>query len=120
LSDPIKLVQEQLARLAKGYASELPKRISGTETALQEFLAAPIASETMDRLRRHVHQLKGSGTTFGFDDITRVACVFEAVLDALSRQAVPPNPQQRAQLNRLTAELRTLAEQARHSAGDPS
>lgn len=119
MNDPIKVLEQQFERLAKGYASELPKRISGIETALQEFLAAPIASETMDRLRRHVHQLKGSGSTFGFDDITRVARAFEAVLDLLSRQAVPPNPQQRARLKQLTAELRTLAEQTQRSTGDP-
>ena len=116
MNDPIKLVQQEFARLSKGYARELPKRVLDMETALQQFLAAPIAGETMDKLRRQVHQLKGSGATFGFGDITRVARTFEALLDALARQAAPPSPEQRAQLSRLTTELRTLAERARRSA----
>ncbi len=116
------MMEEQLARLSRGYAGELPRRVNEMEAALHAFLASTIAGagETMDRLRRHVHQLKGSGTTFGFGDITRVARDFEAVLEVLSRQALPPSAAQQAQLSALVAELRALAEQARDRGGDPS
>lgn len=61
----------------------LPEYIHGLSRHVSE-LSAALAAGRLDGMQRLVHQLKGSGGSYGFPDITRLASAAEALIIAES------------------------------------
>jgi chemotaxis protein histidine kinase CheA len=57
-------------------------------------------------LRRISHQLRGSGRTYGFRNVTRIGKAVEQIMQKLEKQAVPPD--QRTQRS-ITDKIERLA-----------
>lgn len=113
-----RLLQRQLQRLARDYAKELPANVEMIATGIQQLLAQSADSETGESVRQHLHRLKGSGTTLGFDDVSETARVLEALLASALGQTVPLSADQRTEMHRAIADLRAVARRARQSIVD--
>ncbi|EMG38824.1 CheA signal transduction histidine kinase [Desulfocurvibacter africanus PCS] len=71
--------RDDLNRLA--FKEEAHDLLSELESALLELEATPDDRETIDRVFRAMHTIKGSGAMFGFDDIARFTHEVETVFD---------------------------------------
>lgn len=81
-----------LDKLRATFFEEARERMADAEAAFLALEAAPQDRETIDRIFRAVHSIKGGSGTFGFGEITRLAHAMESLLDELraGRAAVTP------------------------------
>lgn len=84
-----RIIEERLRELHRQYAKELPHRIAEIRTLWRALQAGDEA--VRPELQRLVHQLGGSGATFGFVDITVQARRLEALLNANPGGPLPVN-----------------------------
>ena len=75
------VMEEQLQNLQRNYADQLPDKIEALEKIWSTIQKSNNKLRQLPEFRRMNHQLIGSGTTFGFDEITQYACQLELVLD---------------------------------------
>jgi len=67
------LVAVELARLSANFVEQLPEQLRAVEQGVAAWLDTPRDAERYDALSHRVHQLKGSGSTFGCQGISRAA-----------------------------------------------
>lgn len=81
-----------LDKLRATFFEEAKERMADAEAAFLALESAPQDRETIDRIFRAVHSIKGGSGTFGFSEITRLAHTMESLLDELrsGRAAVTP------------------------------
>ncbi|MCP5104081.1 MAG: response regulator, partial [bacterium] len=79
-TDAMKL---QLKALQQDYADKLPEKIEEMETLWSLIQKNTDNQERLTEFRRLAHKLIGSGTTFGFDEITKNAQQLELLLDMI-------------------------------------
>jgi two-component system chemotaxis sensor kinase CheA len=72
-----------LDKLRATFFEEAKERMADTEAAFLALESAPQDRETIDRIFRAVHSIKGGSGTFGFSEITRLAHAMESLLDEL-------------------------------------
>ncbi len=75
------VMEEQLQNLQRNYADQLPDKIEALEKIWSTIQISNNKLKQLAEFRRMNHQLIGSGTTFGFKEITQYACQLELVLD---------------------------------------
>jgi HPt (histidine-containing phosphotransfer) domain-containing protein len=83
-------LERQLAALRKGYASRLPGRAEALAANAADLIQRwdPVAAQD---LQRHLHNLAGSGASYGFPDVSLAArAAEEACTAALGAGADPP------------------------------
>jgi HPt (histidine-containing phosphotransfer) domain-containing protein len=90
-----------MAELVGLFLTELPERVRAIEQALE--------ARELAALSRLAHQLRGSGTIYGFPSLGRAAGVVE---DGLKRAAATPN----ADLERIAAQVDELVALCRRAA----
>jgi len=73
--------EAQLALLRQDYANKLPQKLSEIETIWRNLLANNWQQSDRELLERALHSLAGSGKTFGFSDLSRVAKTAELMLN---------------------------------------
>ncbi len=61
--------------------------------------------ESLGELYHILHNLSGTGASFGFERITQQARVIEQLVDSLIKHAQPPNPEQKDQITILVFKL---------------
>ena len=69
--------QRELERLSAAFVDELPVRVQSVSDDMTAWLSSPDEDSLFERLSHKVHQLKGSGSTFGCPGITDAARVLE-------------------------------------------
>ena len=67
-----------LGELVEMFVGELPNRVSTLQTHAQD--------QDWESLRRVAHQLKGSGGSYGFDEISTYAARLEASCKQISKE----------------------------------
>ena len=82
-------VKAKLAMLSQRYAADLPRRVDEVVALFQLLKRNPAGVAVRRQLRRAVHALKGSGTTFGFPEVSEAASRLEAELDTWVDDALP-------------------------------
>src|SRR6185503_19910084 len=87
-----------MRELRAGYRNRLPTRIAALETALDGICRQD--ADAVEALRRIAHQLRGSGATYGFPEISQAARDVEEA----------GHPDLPAALRALLAALRLAAE----------
>ena len=86
MSTPDDMVARELARLSATFVAQLPEQVSGVGDELAAWLHTPQDSGRYEVLSHKVHQLKGSGSTFGCPGISRAARTLEQCLGAFRRE----------------------------------
>ncbi|MDM8523476.1 chemotaxis protein CheA [Desulfococcaceae bacterium HSG8] len=71
------------------FRQEAYEHLNNIEDALLDMEQTPDDQESVHRLFRAMHTIKGSGAMFGFDDIARFAHHAETVLDKVREGTVP-------------------------------
>ncbi|MFO8063651.1 MAG: diguanylate cyclase [Spirochaetota bacterium] len=77
-------VRERLEALGIKFASELPGRIRELRSAVFTALANPTDPKSVETARSLAHKLAGSGSTFGFQDVSTTARKIENRIARLS------------------------------------
>lgn len=102
--------QARLLALTRDYAARLPERVAELQEA-GAALARRWDPVTADGLRRALHNLAGSGGSYGFATVSQHARRAELMVAALGPEAPPAEA-----LASLAAELELLAGLAREAA----
>lgn len=71
------------------YRDEAHEILAELESSLLTLEKAPDDTETVDRVFRAMHTIKGSGAMFGFDDIASFIHEVETVFDLVRRGELP-------------------------------
>lgn len=80
------LVAMELERLSANFIAQLPEQLQSLEKGMHAWLDAPHDSRHYEVLSHRVHQLKGSGSTFGCPAISRAAQALERRIGAYRRE----------------------------------
>ncbi len=101
-------LQEKLRLLAVSYAEKLPDKLEQIEQTWRQ-LQSEWQVETLQALHCVVHSLSGSGKTFGFAELRRVARILETSLKEMLQLKVPANGQQCDRIKEQIGELMRAA-----------
>jgi len=86
MATPDELVARELARLSADFIARLPEQLRTVEDEVTAWLDAPRDRGRYEVLAHRVHQLKGSGSTFGCPGISRAAGMLEQRMGDLRRE----------------------------------
>jgi HPt (histidine-containing phosphotransfer) domain-containing protein len=100
--------QQKLHQLRQQYAEKLPGRIRGLE---QQWLALELDPQTAqyENLIREFHSLAGSGTSFGFPQITKLSREIEEILLQLKFADDQDSKKVKSEINTRLSELKHAA-----------
>ncbi len=101
-------LEEQLKALRAAYASGLPEKMNGIQSAWA-LAQKDWSKENLRALYRHIHTLAGSGATFGFEKLSDVARDAELYLQGLLENALPPAREHIVHMGALIAEIARVA-----------
>lgn len=77
---PASPISERVARLRKTYLAQLPERLAQAHAWMDRLLAQPADRNAAIDLHRLLHNLKGTGRSFGFAELGACATQGEALL----------------------------------------
>jgi len=86
MSTPDEIVAKELTRLSANFLEHLPQELRAVEDEVTAWLDAPQNTRRFEILSHRVHQLKGSGSTFGCPGISRAARMLEQRMGDLRRE----------------------------------
>lgn len=105
-------VKGRLVELRKGYARELPEKVRLVEESWQALLKGRWNEKDLEELERMVHNLSGSGRTFGFPEVSTAARELEICLKAVMKSGARPADEK-------LAAMAGLLESVRRAVGEP-
>ena len=97
---------DQLMDLQQDYASRLPGKIIELEQIWERILSQSNTKNDLALLRRKVHNLAGSGTTFGFKQISEYARQLELQVDMIISEGEKTIAQRKNKINELLDNMR--------------
>ncbi len=107
-------LDERLAALRASFGDKLDGRLDEIEAAMVHLDAADGTEDVLAALgeiRGFAHRLAGSGSTFGFPEVSRIAGDVEALVEALIANESPPEADDSDRLATFLSELREAAHQ---------
>jgi len=107
-------IQHKLQLLRQQYAEKLPARITALEQQWHGLNPDP-QSVQYENLIREFHSLAGSGTSFGFPQITTVSRDIENILLGAKSTNVQLSEQVKADINAKLSSLKQAATQDQES-----
>lgn len=111
--------QTKLKVLSDAYAAQLPENLSQIEQAWSQLPRGEWDEEGFQVLHRMVHNLTGSGKTFGFSLLSEVARNLEEFLRQLAQVKRVPDEEQRKRVQVLLIELHQVAIHPDASVAEP-
>jgi diguanylate cyclase (GGDEF)-like protein len=103
-------LQEKLLEIRTQYIKQLPERISSIEKEWRECVRNNFPLSGLQNAHRMAHSLKGSGSTFGFDQITDKAAVLETIFSELEESGHKPENSMLNEVDGLLSRLRVILE----------
>ena len=97
---------DQLMDLQQDYASRLPDKIIELEQIWERIQHKSNTKDDLALLRRKVHSLAGSGTTFGFKQISEYARQVELLVDMIISEGEKTIVQRKNKINELLDNMR--------------
>jgi len=97
---------DQLMDLQQDYASRLPDKIIELEQIWERIQRRSNTKSDLALLRRKVHSLAGSGTTFGFKQISEYARQVELLVDMIISEGEKTIAQRKNKINELLDNMR--------------
>jgi len=107
-------IQQKLQRLRQQYAQKLPARISALEQQWQTLNPSPQAAQ-YESLIREFHSLAGSGTSFGFPQVTALSREIENILLGAKSSNLQLSEQLKTGINVKLSDLKQAATQDQES-----
>ena len=107
-------IQQKLHRLRQQYAEKLPDRISALEQQWQALNLEDPQSAQYDNLIREFHSLAGSGTSFGYPEITTLSREIEHILLDVKSTNDQISEQVKTMINARLSSLKQAATQSRN------
>jgi len=102
-------IQSELALLRKEYATRLSGRFDNIDTLWMELRQDISNDSVLLSLYSQLHQLAGSGSTFGYARLSEIALSLESVLKLWSQQGSIPDSNGMESISARLAEMRTSA-----------
>jgi CheY-like chemotaxis protein len=102
-------ILEQLQEMQQDYATRLPEKILALEQSWQRLQSRESGKELQKQLeefRRKVHNLRGSGTTFGFKEIGEGAAEMEMLVDKILGEGLKTISTRQNRMNELLDNMR--------------
>lgn len=98
----------RLAALQRDYLAQLPHRLASIEALWSRIANVDWAGEPAGELHRLVHNLSGSGRTFGVAELSEAARVFERQLKSMIDSGGAPDPAVLARMRHSLECLRSV------------
>lgn len=95
-----------LKNLSGNFFQWLQDEIAKLEAARQQVKANGVSAETMENLYLRAHDLKGLGTTYGYQLITRIAGSLCRLIDEKDKRLTAPMPLVDAHIDAIKAAVR--------------
>ena len=95
-----------LKSLSGNFGQWLQDEITKLEAARQQVKVAGVNAETMENLYLRAHDLKGLGTTYGYQLITRIAASLCRLIDDKDKRPNAPMPLIDAHIDAIKAAVR--------------
>lgn len=102
-------IQEQLRELRLAYSRQLPGKLDEIEAYWRKLRDGQWERDCAELLHRATHNLCGSGSTFGYSQLSKHARSIEQIIKAHLHDNVAADPDQCAQIDLLLKELREAA-----------
>ena len=119
MTTPDERVARELARLSADFVRQLPERLQAVEDDLTAWLDEPRNTGRLEVLSHRVHQLKGSGSTFGCPGISRAARTLERHIGACRGEIVAGRPPATAAVESAVEQLQNEATRVHMLSRDP-
>ncbi len=119
MTTPDEIVAMELARLSATFVAQLRKQVQAVEEDVTAWLDEPGDIERFEILSHRVHQLKGSGSTFGCPGVSRAAWALEQSLGAFQGEIVAGRLPAPVAVESAMTELQNEARRARTQSPDP-
>jgi len=105
------LFLERLETLRRDYIGNFPARIQTLKDCWRDFKNnyGDEQQKSLQDLVRHAHSLKGSGATYGFNEVSDLATQLHAILNNLLEQNVQADIQVSKQINALLVSLNNIS-----------
>ena len=97
-----------MSRFRQTFFQEAADHVNNMESALLALGAGPADPELLNSIFRAAHSIKGSGATFGFDDLTRFTHRLEELLERMRQGKIETSPDRVQLLLRACDVLRGL------------
>lgn len=119
MTTPDEIVAIELARLSATFVAQLPGQVQAVEDDMTAWLDEPADIERFEILSHRVHQLGGSGSTFGCPGVSRAARVLEQSLGAFRGEIIAGRLPALGAVESAMKELQNEARRARIQSPDP-
>jgi HPt (histidine-containing phosphotransfer) domain-containing protein len=107
----------RLAALQRDYRAQLPQRLAAIEESWLRLAAGRWEAGSARELLRLVHNLTGSGATFGIAELSAAAREFEQQLQAAIGDRSPLSAEARARIQAALAQVRAVVGRLTATAG---
>lgn len=104
-------IEQKLAEIRADYINKLPERIRALVKDWRDFLLDTSQTSPLQLLFQKTHSLKGSGTTFGFSNITTIAGSIHDCLTRVTLNDAPLTNDDMALIDSAVAKLSGLADE---------
>jgi chemotaxis protein histidine kinase CheA len=117
--DPAAIAKAEAAlkSLASNFTQWLADEITKLEAARQQVKTVGVSIETMENLYLRAHDLKGLGTTYGYQLITRIAGSLCRLIDDKEKRAQAPLDLVDAHIDAIKAAVRDDIKSDEHPVG---
>jgi chemotaxis protein histidine kinase CheA len=117
--DPAAIARAEAAlkSLSSNFTQWLADEITKLEAARQQVKVAGITPESMENLYLRAHDLKGLGTTYGYQLITRIAGSLCRMIDDKEKRATTPMELVDAHIDAIKAAVRDDIKSDEHPVG---
>jgi chemotaxis protein histidine kinase CheA len=119
LTSPDDIVAAELARLSAEFVAQLPAEVRAVEDEVTAWLDRPEDPKRFEIVSHRVHQLKGSGSTFGCPGISRAARLLEQRIGRYRRETDAGKPPAAGDVESAVAGLQNEASRVRKHSRDP-
>jgi hypothetical protein len=117
--DPAAIAKAEAAlkSLSSNFTQWLADEIAKLEASRQQVKTAGVTAETMENLYLRAHDLKGLGTTYGYQLITRIAGSLCRLIDDKEKRATAPLDLIDAHIDAIKAAVRDEIKSDEHPVG---
>jgi len=119
MTSPDDIVAAELARLSAEFVAQLPAQVRAVEDEVAAWLDRPEDPKRFEIVSHRVHQLKGSGSTFGCPGISRAARLLEKRIGTYRRQTDAGKPRAAEDVESAVAGLQNEVIRAGEQSRDP-
>jgi chemotaxis protein histidine kinase CheA len=112
MKDKRESLQSKIERLRNSFFAELPERMAQIEQVFHHLMANPSESQIREDLNRKIHNIKGTGASFGLKELSHTAMLVETKLSIFEGSHLSINKSLLADIDDLIQQLKTQIQQA--------